>query len=135
MRKEAFYMKKNLKTRLINRKIKKPNPILMTICMWAMKILNKSYGVEFSYDYDPNSIKKQPTILLSSHASRLEFIYTVYGFKRRDINIVCGHQNILQRMRNYSEILSKRHLKCAEKLCRMQYAQNFLILKMRYLMP
>ncbi len=97
MRKEAFYMKKNLKTRLINRKIKKPNPILMTICMWAMKILNKSYGVEFSYDYDPKAIKNQPTILLSSHASRLEFIYTLYGFGRKDTNMVCGYQNILKK--------------------------------------
>ena len=90
-------MKKDLKTELINRKVKKPDPFLASIVMWVLGIINRSYKVRFSYDYDPNSIKKQPTILLSSHASRLEFIYTVYGFKRRDINIVCGHQNILQK--------------------------------------
>ncbi|MBE7083393.1 MAG: hypothetical protein E7373_02170 [Clostridiales bacterium] len=90
-------MKKDLKTRLVNRKIKNPNPFLMTIFMWVLGILNRKYKVKFSYDYDPKAIKNQPTILLSSHASRLEFIYTIYGFKRKDVNIVCGYQNILKK--------------------------------------
>lgn len=90
-------MKKDLKTRLINRKIKKPNPILMTIGMWVLGILNRKYKVQFSYDYDPKSIKNQPTILLSAHASRLEFIYAIYGFGRKDVNVVCGFQNIVKK--------------------------------------
>lgn len=69
----------------------------MSACMWILGILNKRYKVEFSYDYDPKSIKNQPTILLSSHAARLEFIYAIYGFGRKDVNIVCGFQNILQK--------------------------------------
>ncbi len=90
-------MKKDLKTRLISRKIKKPDPFLMSIGMWVVGIINRFYGVKFSYDYDPKSIKGQPVILLSSHASRLEFIYAIYGFRRKDINVVCGFQNILQK--------------------------------------
>ncbi len=90
-------MKQDIKTKLINRKIKKPNPILMSIGMWCVGVLNRFYKVKFTYDYDPESIKNQPTILLSTHASRLEFIYTVYGFKRHDINVVCGFQNILKK--------------------------------------
>ena len=90
-------MEKNLKSKLINRKIHKPNPILMSIVMWILGILNRLYKVDFSYDYDPKTIKDQPTILLSSHAARLEFIYAIYGFRRKDVNIVCGFQNILQR--------------------------------------
>lgn len=90
-------MKKDLKTKLVNRKVKKPNPLLMTIGMWVLGILNRLYKVNFSYDYDPKSIKNQPTVLLSSHASRLEFIYTIYGFGRKDVNIVCGYQNILKK--------------------------------------
>ena len=90
-------MKKDLKTKLINRKVKKPNPIIMTIGMWIVGIINKIYKVEFTYDYDPKSIKGKPTILLSSHASRLEFLYTVYGFGRKDINVVCGFQNIIKK--------------------------------------
>lgn len=90
-------MENNLKTRLINRKIKKPNPFLMSVGMWILGILNKVYKVEFHYDYDPKTIKDQPVILLSSHAARLEFIYTLYGFGRKDINMVCGFQNVLQK--------------------------------------
>ncbi len=90
-------MKKDLKTKLLSRKIKKPNMVLMTVFMWILGIVNKKYGVEFSYDYDPKTIKDQPTVLLSTHASRLEFIYTLYGFKRKDVNMVCGYQNILQK--------------------------------------
>lgn len=88
-------MKKDLKTRLIHRKIKKPNPFFMALVRCFLGVLNKVYRVKFHYDYDPKSIKGKPVILLSSHASRLEFIYTVYGFKRKDVNMVCGHQNIL----------------------------------------
>ena len=90
-------MKKDLKTRLVNRKVKPPNPVLMTIGMWVVGIMNKRYGVEFSYDYDCKTIENQPVVLLSSHASRLEFVYTVYGFGRKDINVVCGYQNILKK--------------------------------------
>lgn len=90
-------MKKDIKTELINRKINKPNPVLMTIGMNVLGIMNKSYKVDFSYDYDPRAIKNQPTILLSTHASRLEFIYAIYGFKRKDINVVCGFQNIVKK--------------------------------------
>lgn len=90
-------MKKDLKTKLINRKIKKPNTFLMFIVMRILGILNKAYKVKFNYGFDLKSIKKGPVILLSSHASRLEFIYMLYGFKRKNINIVCGYQNILKK--------------------------------------
>lgn len=91
-------MKKDLKAKLINRKIKKPNPFLMTVFMWILGFLNRKYKVKFSYDYDPKTLDNgHPTILLSSHASRLEFIYTVYGFGRKDINLVCGYQNIIKK--------------------------------------
>lgn len=90
-------MKKDLQQKLVNRKIKKPNPFLMSIVMFVLGILNRKYKVKFSYDYDPKKIKKGPTILLASHASRLEFIYMIYGFKHKDINIVCGFQNIIKK--------------------------------------
>ena len=90
-------MKKDLKTNLVNRKVKEPNPVLMAIGMWVLGFLNKLYKVDFSRDYDPKTIQNQPTVLLSAHASRLEFIYAIYGFGRRDVNIVCGFQNILKK--------------------------------------
>jgi 1-acyl-sn-glycerol-3-phosphate acyltransferase len=90
-------MKKDLKERLVNRKINKPNRFLMNVGMWVLGIMNKSYNVKFSYDYEREALEGKPCILLSSHASRLEFIYTVYGFGSKDINVVCGYQNILQK--------------------------------------
>lgn len=90
-------MENNLKSRLINRKVKAPNPVLMRLVMGLLGILNKFYKTDFRYDYDPKSIKDKPVILLSSHASRLEFIYTLYGFRRKDINMVCGFQNIIKK--------------------------------------
>ncbi|MBQ8293296.1 MAG: 1-acyl-sn-glycerol-3-phosphate acyltransferase [Bacilli bacterium] len=90
-------MKKDLKTKLISRKIKKPNRFLMFITMCVLGFLNKLYKVKFKYNYDPKSIKNEPTILLASHASRLEFIYMIYGFKNSNINIVCGYQNIIKK--------------------------------------
>ena len=90
-------MKTDLKTNLVNRKVTPPNPVLMSVGMWIVGALNKLYKVQFSYDYDRKAIQNQPTVLLSSHASRLEFLYTVYGFGRKDINVVCGFQNILKK--------------------------------------
>lgn len=90
-------MKNDLKNNLINRKINKPNPIIMSVGMAVVGIMNKLYKVDFSYDYDPAVLKGKPTVLLSAHSSRLEFIYSVYGFGRKDINMVCGYQNILQK--------------------------------------
>ena len=94
-------MKRDLKSRLISRKIKKPNPILMSIGMWVLGIINRKYGVDFSYDYDMASIKDKPVVLLAAHASRLEFIYAIYGFGRKDVNVICGFQNILKKWRYY----------------------------------
>ena len=90
-------MKKDLKTNLVSRKVTPPSPVLMSIGMRVAGALNKLYKVQFSYDYDSKTIENQPTVLLSSHASRIEFLYTIYGFGRRDINVVCGYQNILKK--------------------------------------
>ena len=90
-------MKKDLRKKLISRKIKKPNPFIMTIISWLLGLLNKKYKVKFSRDYDKKVLKGKPTILIASHASRLEFIYMMHGFERKDINMVVGYQNILQK--------------------------------------
>ena len=90
-------MRKDLQANLLKRKVKKPNAFLMWFVMTVLGFLNRKYKVKFSYDYDTRSLKGKPAILLSSHASRLEFIYTLYGFKHNDINMVCGYQNIFQR--------------------------------------
>ena len=90
-------MNKDLRSKLVNRRVGKPNQLLAHIIRGALGIINRKHKVEFSYDYDPETIKDQPAILLSSHASRLEFIYTIYGLGRTDVNMVCGYQNILKK--------------------------------------
>ena len=97
IKKDLSAMKKDLKSRLVNRKVEKPDPIISTVVKWVLGIINRKHKVQFSYDYDPKVLEGKPTILLSSHASRLEFIYTIYGFGRRDVNLVCGCQNILKK--------------------------------------
>ena len=120
-------MKKDLKTRLVSRKVSRPNPILMTIGMWVLGILNRKYKVAFSYDYDRKTIKNQPTVLLSSHASRLEFIYAIYGFGRKDINMVCSYQNIIKKglyhlfliLGVISKYLYQPDFQCVKKMLRV----------------
>lgn len=90
-------MKKDLKTKLVHRKIKAPNKALMAVARLGLGILNHSYKVKFSYDYDAKLLKDTPTILIAAHASRLEFMYVMYGFQRKDINMVCGYQNIVKK--------------------------------------
>ena len=55
---------------MINRKILPPNPVLMTIGMWVLGIINRAHKVEFHYDYDRKSIKNQATVLLASQKWR-----------------------------------------------------------------
>lgn len=98
-------MKKDLREKLIKRKIKKPNRFLMAVFMLVFGVINRIYKVDYSYDYEPKDLEGSPIILLSSHASRNEYIYTVYGFGRKDINMVCGFQNIIQK--NVYHILLK----------------------------
>ena len=120
-------MKKDLKTKLINRKIMPPNPVLMSVGMWVLGMINKAHKVEFSYDYDRESIRNQATVLLSSHASRLEFIYAVYGFGRKDINVVCGFQNIIKKglyhlflaLGVISKYLYQPDFQCVKKMLRV----------------
>ena len=90
-------MKKDLKAKAIARKIKKPNPLVMGFVRLVLSFLNKKYKVKFTYDYDRKELKGKPTILLASHSSRLEFIYMMHGFSRKDINMICGFQNMIQK--------------------------------------
>ena len=120
-------MKKDLKTRLTSRKTPKPNIFLMSFFMFWIGILNKIYKVKFTYDFDRKAIRKQPTVLLSAHASRLEFLYSVYGFGRKDINVVCGYQNImkkglygiLMKMGVISKYLYQPDLLCVKNMIRV----------------
>ena len=87
--------KKTRKEQLVYRKIKKPNRFIARIVLLVLGRLSRKKKVKITYKYDKKQLKKQPVILLATHTSRLEFIYTLHGFNSTNINIVCGYQNIL----------------------------------------
>lgn len=89
--------KRDLKKEIICRKINKPNPILATVAFFVLSRIAKKNKVEFHYGYDKKELKNKPAVLLSTHASRMEFIYALYGFKEKNINAVCGYQNMMKK--------------------------------------
>ncbi len=90
-------MKRDLKKELVCRKIKKPNRFLATAVFFFLNRISRKNKVNFHYGFDLKSLKNRPVILISTHASRLEFIYALSGFKEKNINIVCGYQNIMEK--------------------------------------
>ena len=94
---DIFMKEKSLKKALACRKIKKPNPVLALIVHAILFCINLSHRVKFTYDYDKKAMKKEPVILLAGHASYPEYLYVTVGLGRRDINIVCGYHNFLQK--------------------------------------
>lgn len=90
-------IKRDLKKEIIFRKIKKPNGFLATIAFLFMGRIVKKNKVRFHYGFDLKSLKKQPVVLISTHASRLEFVCALSGFKEKNMNVVCGYQNIMKK--------------------------------------
>lgn len=89
--------KKDLKERLIHRKIKKPNVIIARIVILAFKGIAKKRNVNFEYEGNVLSYRNKQIILLSQHASRDEYIYTIAGFPKTDVHCVIGYQNFFQK--------------------------------------
>lgn len=88
---------RDLKKELVCRKIKKPNRFLAAVVFFFLDRITKKNKVNFHYGFDLKTVKNKPVILISTHASRLEFIYALSGFKERNINVVCGYQNIMSK--------------------------------------
>ncbi len=89
--------KSDLREKLISRKIKKPNGFLASIFFFVLNKISKKNKVEYHYGFDLKSIKNKSVVLLSTHASRLEFVYALNGFKEKNVNVVCGYQNIMKK--------------------------------------
>lgn len=89
--------KRDLKKQLVCRKIKRPNPFLASIVFFFLDKIAKKNKVDFHYGYDKKDLKGKPVVLLSTHASRTEFVYALSGFKEKNVNVVCGYQNMMKR--------------------------------------
>ncbi len=88
---------KDLRKEIVCREIKKPNRFLADIVFLFLNRICKKRKVNFHYGFDLKSLENKPKILLSTHASRLEFVYAINGFKEKNLNIVCGYQNVMKK--------------------------------------
>lgn len=81
----------------LNRKIKKPNPLIAHIVQFVFKRIAKRRNVEFVYTEDYLKIKNSQVIFLCQHRSSLDYIYFFAGVENLNTHILCGYQNIFNK--------------------------------------
>ncbi len=87
MAKETLTLSQKLK----QRKIKTPPAFIYRLLGGIWRILfEKKYGVEYVYECDPRK-DKGPHIVVSNHASRLDYIFTGLPLMPNTYNFVAGH--------------------------------------------
>ena len=88
-------MKKTLDQKLHSRKIKKPN-FIYPILGYVWKLLfYKKYNVTPIFKTDIKKVK-EPYILLSSHASRLDYMFTAIPLLPKRFNFVAGYNEFFR---------------------------------------
>ena len=88
-------MKKSLDQKLHSRKLKKPG-ILYIILGYLWKLLfYKKYNINVTYKTDIKKVK-EPFILLSNHASRLDYMFTALPLLPKKFNFVAGYNEFFR---------------------------------------
>ena len=88
-------MKKTLDQKLHSRKLKKPG-ILYIILGYVWKLLfYKKYNINVTYKTDIKKVKG-PIILLSNHASRLDYMFTALPLLPKKFNFIAGYNLFLE---------------------------------------
>lgn len=88
-------MKKTLDQKLHSRKLKKPG-ILYIILGYVWKLLfYKKYNINVTYKTDIKKVK-EPFILLSNHASRLDYMFTALPLLPKKFNFVAGYNEFFR---------------------------------------
>ncbi|MDR0817183.1 MAG: 1-acyl-sn-glycerol-3-phosphate acyltransferase [Clostridiales Family XIII bacterium] len=84
--------------RLIRRKLHKPNFIIYQILVRVVvkRFLMKKLNVHFIWKVDLKDYKKQPFILVSNHASRLDYIYASVALLPLTLNYVAGYNEFFR---------------------------------------
>ena len=90
-------MKKSLHEKFKLRQIKHPNKLVASVIFLALGRIAKKRGATFTYDFDVKKVKKKPFMLISTHASRDDYLYNLYGMRVNNIHIVCGYRNVFQK--------------------------------------
>ena len=89
-------MKKTLDQKLHERKIKKPNYIIYNFLghLWKYTVAKK-YKMNVNFIDDPKK-EKGAYILISNHASRLDYIFTAVPLLPQTLNFVAGYNEFFR---------------------------------------
>ena len=88
--------KKTIAEKLHSRKIRKPPALLYLLLANIWKVLfEKKLGVTYTYHADPRKCEG-PYIVVSNHASRMDYIYTGLPFLPHRMNYVAGYNEFFR---------------------------------------
>ena len=97
-------------------KIKKVNPMVNSVLSFVAKTLYyKKCKVEIKRTVNLNDYKHKPLIVVSNHASRLDYAFVNYAMKRRNMNFVAAENEF-----------HRSHLKTVFKLGHVIPKKNFV---------
>jgi len=89
-------MKKTIAQELSARRISCPLPGIYRILVWAMRLLyQKKLDMHFQRDIDVRKIKG-PFIVVSNHASRMDYLYSAFAFEGHRLNFVAGYNEFFR---------------------------------------
>lgn len=76
--------------KLSRRREHSPNPVLYWILMQVVRVLNRSVNTSFSFKARPGD-EDGPIVLVSNHASRMDYLFTAPACYPKRLNYVVGY--------------------------------------------
>lgn len=105
-----------LQEKLAKRRVKKPPLLLYLLLAYVWKwMFVKKYNIHYTYKINIKDFKKQPYIVISNHASRVDYLYTGIAFLPHRLSYVAG----------YNEFF-RSHLQFVFKLLQVIPKKNFV---------
>ncbi|MGD9910748.1 MAG: 1-acyl-sn-glycerol-3-phosphate acyltransferase [Candidatus Izemoplasmatales bacterium] len=87
---------KTLQEKLAERKVKKPPFVIYMVLAYLWKwMFKKKYNIHYDYKIDIKSYKG-PYIVISNHASRVDYLYTGIAFLPHRLNYVAGYNEFFR---------------------------------------
>lgn len=81
--------------KLALRKEHTPSAVLYWILMWVIRILNKTVNTSFTFKARPSE-EKGPVVLVSNHASRMDYLFTAPACYPKRLNYVVGYNEFFR---------------------------------------
>lgn len=86
-----------LQERLARRELHRPPALIYMVLGGIWRLLYaKRLGIHFDYRIDPRDYRRGPYIVVSNHASRLDYIYTGLAFLPERLNYVAGYNEFFR---------------------------------------